>query len=369
MSKYINFHEKYQALKQKGKGGGSSVNGQVAKLAQQATFKPFTVTTGSGTAYGNADNQYGATASDQYSNIQQQALGGTNQLLPSLTNALGQQPQQFGFNSNIDQLSQNYFNQQAAMLQPAFAQQNAALQSDLFGGGRLGLRLASEGAGAGQGGFVQPDAFGLGRAQSQTLADVAGQSRQQAMQEAQGRYGLESGVFGINQQGQQQYTQNLLGGAQGLFGMGTGVSDVENQLLQLGLSAEQARSVAAAQAASAMASGQEQEKDGKGFLGSLVGAAGQVGAAYVTGGTSAAAGSDRRLKSNIDYVDTDALGLKWYTWDWNDIAKDLGISVDPEYGVIAQEVREIFPEAISEGSDGYLRVNYKMLADKLAEAK
>lgn len=289
MSKYINFHEKYQALKQGGGGKGGSksrINRQVAQAAEEARFKPFTVTTGSGSAYGNADNEYGASANSQFGNIQQQALGGTNQLLPQLTQALGQQPQQFDFNSNIDQLSQNYFNQQSAMLQPAFAQQNAALQSDLFGGGRLGLRLASEGAGAGQGGFVQPDAFGLGRAQSQTLADLAGQSRQQAMQEAQGRYGLESGVFGINQQGQQQYTQNLLGGAQGLFGLGTGVSDVENQLLQLGLSAEQARSVAAAQAGSLLSSGKEEKKDGKGFLGSLVGTAARVGTAYATGGAS-----------------------------------------------------------------------------------
>jgi hypothetical protein len=384
MSRYFNFHEKYQATKQGGGKGGSTsrINRGVATAAQEAQFKPFTVSTGSGTAYGNAQNEFGATPNDQYGNIQQQSLGGVNQLLPNLTNALGQQPQQFAYGSDVDALRQqafqqalntnfsgfndpqinalrdagvnsslapaqqfsaqpfdmqgrtnDLFNQQSALLQPAFQQQRSQLASDLFGSGRLGLSLASEGAGAGQGGFVQPDAFGLGRAQSQALGDLAMQSRGQAMNEQQAQYGQDlqgfqtnlqsnamrdsqlSGMnnqlfgqsvqgfgtqqqnaqnlanlggqfgqqglslYGANQGAQQQYTQNLLGGAQGLFGMGTGVTDIENQLLQLGLSAEQARSVAAAQAASAMASGKEQKKDGKGFLGSLVGAAGQVGAA------------------------------------------------------------------------------------------
>jgi hypothetical protein len=87
---------------------------------------------------------------------------------------------------------------------------------------------------------------------------------------------------------------------------------------------------------------------------------------YLTLGATVAS-SDRRLKKNIQHIDT-IDGVKFYTWEWNEIADQIGVSGDRNVGVIAQELEAIYPELVIEGSDGYLRVNYGGLAAKLQEA-
>jgi hypothetical protein len=88
---------------------------------------------------------------------------------------------------------------------------------------------------------------------------------------------------------------------------------------------------------------------------------------YLTLGATVASSSDRRLKKNIQHIDT-IDGVKFYTWEWNEIADQIGVSGDRNVGVIAQELEAIYPELVIEGSDGYLRVNYGGLAAKLQEA-
>jgi hypothetical protein len=64
--------------------------------------------------------------------------------------------------------------------------------------------------------------------------------------------------------------------------------------------------------------------------------------------------SDRRLKTGIVRVAKLASGLSLYRFKylWSDI----------EYvGVMAQEAREIMPAAVTEGADGFLRVDYARL--------
>jgi len=279
-----------------GKGGGgssSSIDSRIVDLANEGTFKPFSLTTSAGTGYGTEDGQFGAASSPEFKQAQGSALGGLNQLAPQVADAFGRQPNTFGFNSNIEGATQDIFNQQSALLQPAFAQQNSQMQNQLFGSGRMGLGLTAGAAGAGGEGFVNPDAFGLGRAQSQTLADLAVQSRQQALGEQQQQFGIDSGVFGINEGLQQQYANNLMAGSQGLFGIAGGISAQELALLQGGLQAEQVRGGSYIDAAAALGAGQATEQEGsggKGFLGSLA----QAGAtAYA---------SDERLKENIKSV-------------------------------------------------------------------
>jgi len=68
-------------------------------------------------------------------------------------------------------------------------------------------------------------------------------------------------------------------------------------------------------------------------------------------------GSDIRLKENVVKVDEVEPGVGWYTWDWNDTAKALGID-DQTEGVIAQELMEVDPGAVAMGYDGYYRVDY-----------
>jgi hypothetical protein len=71
--------------------------------------------------------------------------------------------------------------------------------------------------------------------------------------------------------------------------------------------------------------------------------------------TSAKTFSDRRLKKGIARVAThqsSGLGLYRFKYLW---------SATEYVGVMAQEVREIMPNAVVEGDDGFLRVDYRAL--------
>lgn len=67
--------------------------------------------------------------------------------------------------------------------------------------------------------------------------------------------------------------------------------------------------------------------------------------------------SDERLKENLYLVGT-INGINWYTWDWNNIAREIGAAHQPRVGVIAQEVEAVIPEAVLE-VNGYKTVNYE----------
>jgi hypothetical protein len=83
----------------------------------------------------------------------------------------------------------------------------------------------------------------------------------------------------------------------------------------------------------------------------------QMIGSLVNAGTQAAATafSDKRLKQNIVKVG-EKNNLNWYSWDWNDLAKGVGLTGSDE-GHIAQEVQSTRPELVVE-KDGYLAVNY-----------
>jgi hypothetical protein len=90
----------------------------------------------------------------------------------------------------------------------------------------------------------------------------------------------------------------------------------------------------------------------------LLGGAIKIGAAY------AGSGSDARLKENIQPYDT-LNGVQFYTWDWNDTAKEIGYDKYPTMGVIAQEVQKTHPDTVIEGPEGYLMVNYGKLKNEI----
>lgn len=196
--------------------GGSGTAGEAINVArdyaQKGQFRPYTVTTGSGTTEYTGDGQFTSSLSQPYQDLLGTTLGGAQGLF-----------EQFGA-FDPSQRAAEIYGEQAALLQPAFEQQAVNLQNRLFGGGRLGLRLAGESQGLGAGsGMVQPDALGLGQAQQQTLAQLAAGSRQQA--------------FGEQQALGQMAAQALQSGM--------GISGLEQSLMGLGLSAEQARAAAA----------------------------------------------------------------------------------------------------------------------------
>lgn len=234
-----------------GKGGsgtaGEAIN--VARdFAEKGQFRPYTVTTGTGTSGYTGDGQFYSTLSQPYQDLLGTTLGGSQGLF-----------EQF---SSFDpsQRAADIYAEQAALLQPAFEQQATQLQNQLFGGGRLGLRLAGESQGLGAGsGMVQPDALGLGRAQQQTLAQLAAGSRQQA--------------FGEQQALGQMAAQALQSGMS--------ISGLEQSLMGMGLNAEQARAAAALGAGNLAVAPyttkaqieQQQRGQDAGFFGSVIGGA------------------------------------------------------------------------------------------------
>lgn len=152
--------------------------------------------------------------------------------------------------------------------------------------------------------------------------------------------------------------QNTMGGLQGLAGLQSYAPQIAQGMTGIGQTLAQGQ-IAGAQA----------RQQG---IGQTVGMGLNALALMGTGGGSAAAGgmtpsgagflsgrfSDIRLKDNIQPVG-ERYGHAWYTWDWNEKAKDLGLSGSAE-GVLAQEVATTNPDAVGVDS-GYLTVNYEKL--------
>lgn len=83
----------------------------------------------------------------------------------------------------------------------------------------------------------------------------------------------------------------------------------------------------------------------QGGMNALLGGLANMGAAWL---------SDIRLKTNLLKIGMHPSGVARYQWIWkHDGSRGLG--------VIAQELQAVRPDAVEEGSDGYLRVNYELI--------
>lgn len=81
--------------------------------------------------------------------------------------------------------------------------------------------------------------------------------------------------------------------------------------------------------------------------------------------TTATPVSDFRLKTNIVPTGGMIAGLKEYTWEWNQLAKSIGVDDNPTIGVMAQEAIELYPQHVHyDESIGYYRVDYNAIANK-----
>ena len=326
--------------------------GEKAGSTAGADFQPFGYVTSQGTATGAKNDEggfdIGIELSPELQALQQRSMAAASGLFPSYLEQIQNKPQDFSFNYDPLQAQQQMFQQQSALLDPVFAQQNQQLQSDLFGSGRMGLQLAGATAGAGRGGMVNPDAFGLARAQSQTYADLAASTRAAAMGEQAQLFGEAEQTYGLNDAARQQYLQNLAGGFTGMFGTANQIGETERAIAGQAVGFEQARANAKAGAATPATQGS---------------GADLAGSSMMAAATYFGLSSDVRLKENIVPLG-EVNGHKMYSWDWNSVAKSLGIDT-PTVGVLAQEVMEYMPEAVREGSNGYYVVNYKMLEESL----
>ena len=257
-------------------GGG----GKSAKPAQPyaaAQFQPYTYTsqvgTTTGTKVGSSGFNVASDVQPTLTNIAGTGLSRAEPFLGGFLNQAGRELPMFGGVDTGEQRARDIFRTQSALLEPSFEQQRQQLQSDLFGQGRLGLQLAGETAGAGNVGMVQPDAYGLGLAQSRALAETSALARQQAQQEQQQAFSQAAQQFAINEQQKQLQAQNLLGGfTSGLGAFGT-VAELEQALVNQGLSIEAARSAAQSASASggaALAKAGTPATSGSGLFSSLL---------------------------------------------------------------------------------------------------
>jgi hypothetical protein len=263
---------------------GSSLSGKKAKAAKPyagAQFQPYSYTSALGSTTGTPQGTYGynvsTTPNPSLTSLGQSALGYAQPMFEQYAQNIGYDIPAFTGVDDGEQRARDIFAQQSALLQPQFAQQRTQMANDLFGSGRLGLQLSGQAVGAGTGGgMVQPDAFGLARAQSMTMADLAGSSRERAQLEQQQAFNQALQGYATNQAARQQQLGNYLGGFQGAMGAFGSVADMEQALLDQGLSIEQAR--AGAQAASANAGAQLAQagtKGSTGLFGSLIQGAAQ----------------------------------------------------------------------------------------------
>ena len=254
--------------------------------------------------------------------------------------------------------------------------------------GALGLQGAQAQAGlAGQRADIARGIGQLGLQGQQLGADVFGQQMGRTAQAAQGLGGLTQNQFGTALQAfgagtgaQRAAASGIAGlGQQGQQMLGTQISTL-GQLGQQGRGIQQAGLDAQYKAATQMADepfmrlqrGQALLQGGAPFMPQYTSGFGMgqnQGQAQTRGSTAAqalnaagtiasiVAASDIRLKENVMKIDEVQPGVGWYTWDWNDTAKAMGID-DPTEGVIAQELKEVDPSAVIMGDDGYYSVDY-----------
>jgi len=297
------------------------------RYAKDVYFKPVTITSLLGSMAGDNSGQYSTAVSPRLLGLTEQQIGGAEKFYETLSNF------------DVGSVANELYKQQLDMLRPELAAQQIQMQEQMFGTGRLGLKLAGEGLGAGTSGAVSPDAYGLGLAQSRMLGELATGARQQAFGEAQ------------------QYGQ--LGA--GLLGSAMGIEQMVQSLIGQGVNAQAARSAAAAAAGQIGTGGynmatnaaMNQDTAMGSFWGGLFGGVG-----------TAMSKSDISLKEDIKLLGKLPNGINWYSWSWNSIAEKLGIDKQPTTGVLAQEVQKIIPDAVKvDPADGYLMVDYSKILE------
>ncbi len=216
--------------------------------------------------------------------------------------------------------------------------------------------------------------------QAATSMGVAGQSaaasRYNSMLSQQGQNDRAALSAAMAQQGMQYDAANqLYGMGQDRWGMG---QDATNSLANVGGQVDAINQSlidsVRQQWEAQTGAGQDQFNQ---YLAALAGAPGQGGSSTTSsynpgkmdflgmgtqlGGAYLMGKSDVRLKKNIQKV-AKVNGINLYSWDWNDEGKRVA-GKQGTFGVLAQEIAETRPEAVVEGSDGWLMVDYGKLPE------
>jgi hypothetical protein len=243
----------------------------VQKTQAMAQFTPYGIKTGTGQTFFNPQTgQAGVTLSPEMQQYQQSLYGQLGGLAGGLTatNPLYQQygqgmlgqaiqaqqniqqgltPEQQAIQNAMygkageavgglavtpEQAAQKYYQQQMDVLAPQRQAEDIALRQQQLQRGRIGLGVASEAAGAGAGGMLNPEQFGLQRAREQANAQIAAQATQAGQQQATSQAALAqnllSGAQGVTAADQARLL-NQINATQGLFGAGTGTTAAQQR--------------------------------------------------------------------------------------------------------------------------------------------
>ena len=73
--------------------------------------------------------------------------------------------------------------------------------------------------------------------------------------------------------------------------------------------------------------------------------------------------TDNRLLSEVKTRMILDNGLVIHIWEWNEKAKELGMDEHIPIGLIAQDIKVMYPEAVIEDENGYLMVDLPVLMD------
>ncbi len=301
-------------------------------------FKPYTMTTATGGTFGAGlrdDGTMGTTLtlSQPEKTFQDKMFSSAGDFFTKATQDTGAR-------------TEDLYGQLRAIQAPEEQAQRQALEERLAAQGRLGVQTAQFGG--------TPEAATLAMAQERAKNEAMFGAMQQARQEQAQQAALGSQFLGQSYMPQAQMLNAIQGTSlfpqmqqqAQLYGAGqfgeTMMSGVEAQLL-----AEQARANLIGGLGSSMLSG---------LFAPVATQGGGVGNILTT-----LFSSDVRLKDNIEKVGT-VDGINLYTWDWTKEGKDIA-GDQKAFGVLAQEIQQIRPSAVIEGSDGYLRVDYSKLPE------
>ena len=307
----------------------------------------------------NQAGQFGASAQNvaalQNMAAQNQAsqFGAQAGNVAALQNAqLGSQASQFGAQAANTAALQNMAAQNAASQFGAGAanQMTAQNLAAMNQAGQFGASAANTAALQNMGALNQAGQFNASQALQSALANQqAGLQGSQQRLSAAGQMGTLGNLgFGMGQQVQSNMAQ------QGALqqALQQQIIDAARQQYQGYTGAPQQSLSYLAQALGMAPTPQSQTTKNQlglmDYLGAAAGTAGIFGF------------SDIALKDNIKKIGQTKGGANWYSWTWNDKAKELGLSGESS-GVIAQEIQKVKPEAVKQ-VDGYLAVNYSMVA-------
>ena len=176
-----------------------------------------------GQAQGNIQTQM----TPEQQALQQQYFGAAGQALGQMQTGLTPEQQAYqqqaygkagealgGLATTPEQAAARYIEQQQGLLNPQRQAEDIALRQSQLQRGRIGLGISSEAAGAGEGGYVNPEQFSRDRARAMADAQIAANATQAGQQQAANQLQMAQGLFGQGFAGTQQQQQQAANQAQ-----------------------------------------------------------------------------------------------------------------------------------------------------------